>query len=123
MNLEGFEFDKVLFQGEFKSRSLQASHKDSGLIFSAFLVPPRGKSTSAMYRDTVWKVLEKKMKYGQVRKYEKGEWAFVEGLIKNLGDIKGINQKNIFGYLTRDDIWIDIHIFKVLFIPDDEILF
>jgi tetratricopeptide (TPR) repeat protein len=123
MNLKGFELDQVSFRDDFSGRSLQASRKDQGLVISAFLVPAREKWTSVMYRDNTWEILSKRFDYEQVRKWERDGWALVEGLNRNVEGIKNINQMHIFGYVTREDAWIDIHISKALFKPEDEVLF
>jgi tetratricopeptide (TPR) repeat protein len=58
-----------------------------------------------------------------VKKYEAGQWAILEYIIKDVKEIKDVNQKNVFGYRVQDDTWIDFHLSKVSYTAVDEGLF
>ena len=108
----------------FNGRSILAQNDKTNVILSAFLSPAPRRATNKDLREYSWKGLKKlPMKIEEVKRSEQGPWAFLEYLVKDAKDYKGLRQKNILGYLVKGDTWVDYHLSKVRYEPADEGLF
>jgi len=124
MDFKNFELQDQGFLPDFKGRKVQAKNAETGLIISAFLVPAEKPITAEEYRDMNFKGLENSpFKLSNIKKNRKGDKAFVEYLIKDYKEVKNMNQKNIYVYLIKDDVWIDVHLSKVDFKEEDKKIF
>jgi tetratricopeptide (TPR) repeat protein len=109
---------------DLEGRRILANNDKTRVILSVFLTPAQGPMDSKGLREYSWaRVKKMPFKKETVKKYEAGEWAFLEYFIKDVKDFKGINQKNVFAYLVKGDTWIDYHLSKVSYKPADEKFF
>jgi len=101
-----------------------ATNKKSNLILSVSFTPAPRKSSHKEFRDEAWERLERlPFKRDSVKKYEADQWAILEYVVKDVKEIKDVNQKNVFAYRVQEDTWIDFHLSKVLYTAADERLF
>jgi len=109
---------------DFEGRRILAENDKTKVILSVFLTPAKRPMDNKGLRESAWGGLKKlPFKRKAVKKYESGEWAFLEYVIKEVKDCKGLNQENIFAYQVKRDTWIDYHLSKALYKPADEKLF
>lgn len=123
-DVKNFKLQDQGFLPNLKGRKMQAENKETGLIVSAFIVPAEKNITAEEYRDMNFKGLENSpFEPSNVKKYKKGNMAFVEYLIKDYKEVKNINQKNIYVYIVWDNTWIDVHASKGDFKEEDKKIF
>lgn len=122
----GFKITNLAYSPEGTDGVLYAGNKDLGMIISLFLEksPMKGDSRDCRkYYLGKWeKVKEMPFKREEIKMSERGQIAIVEYLVREAKGMK-INHKHMNAFLVKDDIWIDVHISKVLYSPDDERLF
>jgi tetratricopeptide (TPR) repeat protein len=123
-DFKDFEIQDQGFMPDFKGRKIQARNASNHLIISAFLVPAKKQISATDYRDTSLDDMRKSsFNLTDIKTYEKDDKAFTEYIIKDVGEAKGLNQKNVFVYLIKDDIWIDLHLSKADFKDKDRSIF
>jgi tetratricopeptide (TPR) repeat protein len=122
--LKGFKIQESEVLRDFESIRIQAQTDRTNLIFSFSIIPATRALDSRGLRDSNWNRLKKlPFKRESVKKYEAGDWAFLEYLVKDVEDLKGLNQKNVFAYLVKGDTWVNYHLSKASYKPSDEKLF
>jgi len=114
--------DKEVTESGTKTMFFAANEK-TGVVMSAFLEKAAHKGDARECRSYYWERGKKSpTKKDDFAVSEAGEMAILEYIVKEAEGEK-INQKNLNAYLSRDDYWIDIHLSKVKFKPDEEVLF
>jgi len=109
---------------DFEGRRILAENDKTQVLLSVFLTPAKRPMHSKDLREAAWKDQKKlPLKREAVKKYEAGEWALFEYVIKDAKEFKGINQKNVFAFHVKGDTWIDYHLSKAFYKPADEKLF
>ena len=123
-NFRDFQFDETKSLPDLKGRKIMATNKRTDVILSVYLSPARQSLTHKELREYAWEGLKKlPFKKEDIKRYEMGQWAFLEYIIQEAREFKGIDQKNVFAYLVKGDTWIDYHLSKVSYTPSDEVLF
>jgi tetratricopeptide (TPR) repeat protein len=108
----------------FNGRRILAQNDKTNVILSVFLNPAQRQVTNKDLREYAWKGLKKlPIRIEEVKRSEEGPWSFLEYMVKDAKDYKGLRQKNIFAYLVKGDTWVDYHLSKVRYEPEDEGLF
>ncbi len=121
---KGFRIKEAAIRPAFDGRKVFAQNDKTNLILSVFLSPAQRSMTSKELREYAWKGLKKlPMRIEEVKRSEEGPWAFLEYLVTQAKDFKGIRQKNTFAYLVKGDTWVDYHLSKVSYTPAEEALF
>ena len=97
--------------------------KDQGLNVSFFIEPVDKCNDSKSCRDMIWKLgnpaWEKPQK---VVKSEIGEISYLEFFVPSLRGM-AVKQQNMYVEYVVDGYWVDLHISKILYTPDDRKLF
>ena len=119
----GFAIEKKQVSKNGDKTSFQANNDAAGLTMSAFLEKAPNTGTSKDCRDYYFsKLKESPAVESDVKMSEIGEMAIAEYVIKELKGIK-LNQKHLNAYLAKNGYWIDVHISKADFEPQDQALF
>jgi tetratricopeptide (TPR) repeat protein len=123
-NLRDFQVEDMSILPDYKGRKIMAKNDKTNLILSVFFTPAQKKVSHKEFRDNAWERLERlPFKREGVKKYEVGQWAILEYVVKDVKGIKDVNHKSVFAYRVQDDTWIDFHLSKVLYTAVDEGLF
>jgi tetratricopeptide (TPR) repeat protein len=121
---KGMDEGEEDFLPDFAGWKMMTKNPDTGIIMSAFVVPADQERTPASYRDYAFEGLKKSgLAFSDLKQYEKGDKAFTEYLIRDMGEFKGFDQRNLFIYLTHGDTFIDFHLSKTSFKKEDQKLF
>jgi tetratricopeptide (TPR) repeat protein len=140
-NMKNFEIQLHDFLPNQQGEKLQAKNNKNGLVMSVFVTPAKAKISAGEYRDLIYQDMIKKppLKSG-LKTYDKKSMAFTEYTIKKLKDARGMgrefddfiekaggdadfNQRNVFVYLVKGDMWIDFHLSKVFYSNADAEIF
>lgn len=118
----GFTLEKRVFSRDGMSAQLKAHDSDKGIILSAFLEKAASPGDAVKCREYYWNDAQKSpMKKDDIKMSEAGQIALVEYTVKELEGIQ-VNDKNLNAYLAKDGYWVDVHISKADFKPEDEAL-
>jgi tetratricopeptide (TPR) repeat protein len=75
-------------------------------------------------RESAWQGVKKfPLRIEDVKRYEEGDWAFLEYMVRDVKEVQGVAQKNVFAYLVRGDTWANYHVSKTGYVPAEEGLF
>jgi len=123
IDLSDFKIENAEFNKGVTGRMLYAINSHTGIIISIFLEKAAFKGDSKVCREYYWnKAKQSPFQKDDLKFSEVGEKALVEYMIKTYQGIT-VNQKNVNAYMSKDDVWIDIHLSKTNFTPKDEELF
>jgi tetratricopeptide (TPR) repeat protein len=129
VNIEGFKLEENLLSFDGESRRFFVSNENKNLFMSVFLEKAEGLWDSKDYREYYWNEYKRNTAKNkelsepeEIRIWEEGEKAMLEYINKEFEGIK-INQKHLHLFMTKEDIWIHIHLSKVDYKPEDEKLF
>jgi hypothetical protein len=90
------------------------------VILSAFLEKTFMPGDAKRCREYYWKEAQKSpLRKDEVKMSEAGPAALVQYIVKEHADIQ-VNQKNINAYPAKENYWVDVHLSKVDFKPEDE---
>ena len=94
------------------------------VTLSVYLERVQGTATASDCQDIQKARLDQKVDYTR-QKIETRQSAGMEIVEYTIPEFSGapIQQRNFFACLPKDDVYVDIHLSKVLFKPDDEKLF
>ncbi len=123
LDTTGFNVQDENIRLGFKGRSIQLENPGTLMIVSVFLTASYEGLTVTEIRDRAFDRLKAKWSMSDPAKYEQKDRAFLEYILKDVPPLKGVNQKNVFIYMLRDEVQIDLHVSKVDFKPEDEKLF
>ncbi len=103
---------------------LLAENQKTSITLSVYLERVPGIATSADCAEIQKKRVEEKVDYKRekIETRESSGMAIVEYTIPEFSGAP-IQQRNLFACLPKDDVYVDIHLSKVLFKPKDEELF
>jgi len=119
----GFRAERPRMAPSLESRSVLATNKQTSVTLSAFLEKAPKPGTAIECRDYYWsRAKQSPILKEQIGMSETGGIAIVEYFVPEWMGMK-VQQKNMNVYLAQDDYWIDIHISKPLFKPQDQKLF
>jgi len=119
----GFRTERPRMASSLESRSVLATNKQTSVTLSAFLEKAPKPGTARECRDYYWsRAQQSPIHKEQIGMSEAGDIAIVEYFVPEWMGMK-VQQKNMNVYLAQDGYWIDIHISKPLFKPQDEKLF
>jgi len=125
--LKGFKIQQSEVVRDFESIRIQAQSDRANLIFSVSLAPVTKALDNKGLKESNWNRLrDLPFKRESVKKYEAGDWAFLEYVItdvEGMKDCRELNQKNVFAYHVKGNTWINFHLSKVSYKPPDERLF
>jgi tetratricopeptide (TPR) repeat protein len=101
----------------------QAANKKTGIILSGFLEKAPKKGNSKDCRSYYWSEAQKSpFPKTNIKMSESGDTAIVEYFMTEYMGQK-LNQKHLNAYMVESDFWIDIHLSKAGYKPDDQQLF
>ena len=117
-DLKGFTVDTNGLQKD--GRYYLMSHADPGFAFSIYLEKVRGAANSAGCRDSLSQKADRaKAMAEDIQQSESGSMELLQYMIVEFKGAK-VHQKNVFGCLFRDDVYVDAHASKTLYKPEDE---
>lgn len=129
INIEGFKLKENLLDFDGEARRFFAENENKNVLISAFLEKAYKEGDSKVCREYYWNKIKegsakdkKSPKLEEIRMWEEGDRAMLEYTIKEFEGLK-INQKHLNLFMTKEDIWIHIHLSKVLYEPEDENIF
>ena len=93
------------------------------LNVSMFIEPVKDCQTSKACRDMIWKIGNPAWEHPQnVAQSEIGDVSIFELLVPKFQGQK-INQQNMYAEFVFDGFWVDLHISKVLYQPEERPMF
>jgi hypothetical protein len=103
---------------------LLAENQKTNVTLSVYLEKVKGQATAADCAENQKQRLEGKVAYKR-EKIETRESAGMAILEYTIPEVQGmpIQQRNLFACVPKDDVYVDVHLSKVLFKPQDEGLF
>ena len=117
-DLKGFTVEKNGFQED--GRYYLMSRADSGFAFSIYLEKVAGTADSAGCRDSLSQKADRvKAMAEDVQQSESGAMELLQYMIVEFNGAK-VHQKNVYGCIARDDVYVDMHASKVLYKPEDQ---
>lgn len=120
---EGFTLDRNQTADDGYGRMMMASNPATGVILSVYLEKAPRKGNSRDAREYYWEKSKKSpVKKDEIKLSDFGGLPIVEYFVKEFQGAQ-INQKSVNAYLAKDDTWIDVHLSKVQFKPEDQPLF
>ena len=107
-----------------KETQLRALDRGDHLLITAFLQRVKFPASAEACRAKWWPMTEKSaaMKRDQLRQYERDGIAVVDYLVPEFRG-NATRQRTIHAYLGGSNLCAEVHLSKVLFVPDDEKLF
>lgn len=119
----GFSVDKFEIAPQGDAARFQATNKKTGVIMSGFLEKAPMKGNAKNCRSYYWfKAQKSPFPKTDIKMSESGGLAIVEYFVKEYMG-QQLNQKNLNAYMAESDYWIDIHLSKTDYKPDDQKLF
>ena len=123
LNLPGFDIKQKEVASRGNAARFHAENQKTGVIVSAFLEKAPRNGTSIDCRDFYWARAQKSpFKKDEIKQYEMKNMALIEYIVREYQGMR-FNQKNINAYLAEDNYWIDIHLSKGNYQPEDDKLF
>lgn len=129
VNIEGFKIEENSLSYDGEARRFFAKNENKNLFISALLEKAKVSGDSKTCREYYWNEIKKNMSQKkdlpepeEIKIWEEGDRAMLENIVKEFKGIK-INQKHLHVFMTKEDIWIHIHLSKVDYKPEDEKLF
>jgi tetratricopeptide (TPR) repeat protein len=120
---EGFTLDRNQTADDGFGRMMMASNPATGVVLSVFLEKAPKKGNSHEAREYYWEKSKKSpVKKDDIKLSDVGNLPIVEYFVKEFQGAR-IDQKSVNAYLAKDDTWIDVHLSKVQFKPEDQALF
>jgi hypothetical protein len=103
---------------------LAGDNKSTGVTLSLYLEKASNKATAAGCAQNQKQRLEQKVSYKRenIETRESSGMAIAEYTIAEFNGIP-LQQRNLFACLAKDDVYVDLHLSKVLFKPPQEELF
>ncbi len=123
MGAPGFAVSEKEMTDVHTSARFFADNGATGMVLSGFLEKAEETGDAKACRAYYWEKGKKSpWKKDEVTMRESGEMAILEYMVKSVEGVE-LNQKNLNAFLCKDGYWIDIHLSKTPFEPEDESLF
>lgn len=123
IDLSNYKIKKNERSEKDKYLNILAMNENTGYTISIYFEPHSNGNNSLATREYYINNLNKSpLKRSQEKKHEESYKAIYEYLIEEYNGVP-LNQKNINIYIATNNIWIDIHISKVLYTKEDENIF
>ena len=122
--LPGFDIGPAQMISGGSGVTFSGPNDKAGMMVSVFLEKARPGWNAVAYRDDYWKNTQTKMpmKRQDVRLREQGESAILEFLVPKAGKME-FNHRSLNAMWVHDGVWIDLHLSKTPFKPEDQALF
>jgi hypothetical protein len=119
--LPGFDVEPLAPKQSEPGVRMLARNAKSGVIVSAYLErSPEGWTAVRHREDALVKMQAGDgMKRDKVRRFERADAAILEYEVAAYRGER-IDQKSMNAYLVRDGVWIDVHVSKTAFKPEDQ---
>jgi len=116
----GFNLEESNFSQDGTAARLKAVNTNNGVILSVFLEKAQTAGDAKQCREFYWRDAQKSpFKKDDLKMSETNSVALVEYTVKEYSGMM-VNQKNMNAYLSQNGYWVDVHISKVEFKPEDE---
>jgi len=124
LDLPGFKLEPIETRPDGRAVRITGENSDTGVVISVYVEPAEAGKTAAVYRDEVWRNVQREpttIKRDDKRS-QRGAIAILEYRIPDYQGVP-LNQKQINAVLVHGDMWVDLHLSKVRFVPADDALF
>jgi CRISPR/Cas system-associated protein endoribonuclease Cas2 len=103
---------------------LLAENEKTMVTLSVYLERVQGSASASGCQETQKARLDEKVEYRRekIETRQSADMEIVEYTIPEFGGVP-VQQRNLFACLPKDDVYVDIHLSKVLFKPAEERLF
>jgi len=124
LDLPGYEMPPLELSEQADAVRLEGSNPSSGMRFTLFLEKAEEGWSAADNRKHYWKSIRENlpMRRKDVQRYEKGSAAILEFVVPEIEGVP-LDHKSLNLFLVRDGVWIDLHLSKDGFEPEDQALF
>lgn len=125
LNLPNFNVRQNLLSADGRARKLRADIESEGCVLTVNIVPA---STPKVSSQDLRDLAAERLKAGAAanadgfKTSEYGRTPTIEYLVRDFKS-QPVGQKHFYAYISRDNIWIDIHLSKAPFREGDEKLF
>jgi tetratricopeptide (TPR) repeat protein len=120
INAPGFSLEEFEIAPPGHASRFQAVNRQSGINMSGFLEKAPKKGNSEDCRAYYWEKAQKSpYPKTDIKMSQSGEMSIVEYFVKEYMG-RQVNQKNFNAYIAESDYWIDIHLSKVDYQPNDQ---
>lgn len=124
IDLPGFALDPIQIREDPPGTKLSAVNRTAGLILTAFIETAKPGWTAVDARENAWNIMQtaSPMERKDVKRSERGDIALLEYSVPRYKG-EDLNQRSVNAYMVRDGMWIDVHISKTQYEPNDDALF
>lgn len=121
LSLPGFIVDPLTPKRDEPGVRLAARHPGTGVVVTAFLERSPEGWTAARHREEALALMQAGdgMKRDNLRRSERNGAAILEYEVKEFRG-EAIRQRSMNAYLVKDGVWIDVHVSKTGFKPEDQ---
>lgn len=124
IDLPGFDIGPASILPDAQGVTLGGPNESTDMMATVFLETARKDRTEVACREDYWKKLQTNLPQVRqdVRRYQRGDMAILEFVVPEVEGVP-IKQKSLNAFLVKDGAWIDVHLSKVNFQPEDQALF
>ena len=122
LDLPGFAFQPVQTFPQQRGVRLFGTNASSGVNVSAILDASAPGRTPVELREHYWSKVQPTGSFTDVRRSERDGMALLERTFPGAAGLR-IDQRHVNAHLLRDGVWIDVHLSKVHYTPQDDALF
>lgn len=124
LDLPGYDIGPAELLPEARGVKLAGTNPRTQMIISVFLEKAREGWTAVDHREDYWKRIRKGMRVDRedVQRSERGQMAILEFRVPTIEGAP-VHRKSLNAFVVRDGVWIDVHLSKGSFQPDDQVLF
>lgn len=124
LDLPGYEIDPPAPVAGGQGATLGGKNPKTGMLITVFLEAAKPGRTAVQYRDDYWKRVQKEIpaERKDILLHQRGEAALLEFRIPKMGNME-FNHKSLNAMWVRDGVWVDVHLSKTPFTPEDQALF
>ncbi len=123
MPADDFQIAEHQIRTDGKGAYFHLVDEKQNINLSMFIEPVKDCQTSKACRDMIWKIGNPTWEHPQnVAQSEIGDVSILELLVPKFRGEK-INQQNMYAEFVVDGFWVDLHISKVLYKPEERPMF
>lgn len=120
---DGFEVQGLDTASSGEGMRLMAGNEKTGVFMTVFLEKAESDGDKKVCRDFYWsQAKQSPVEKSDLTMSETETFAKVSYLVKEFQG-QELNQKNVNAYLSESGYWVDIHLSKVNYTPEDDRLF
>src|SRR5262245_51729537 len=123
LSLPGYKLAPLELRNDPPGMKLSATHPKSPASVTVFFERAHEGMTASDYREDYWNRIQKMgVTRTDIQRSERGDFAILEFLMPSVAGAP-LNQRSLNAFLVRDGVWIDVHISKAAYKPEDKAMF